>query len=94
MLRAWVGRYLYRLKYDWFIGAQAIFINYRMVGQACSFSWDTDGDWASVSAPFPSNSTGNCFIAPGRDATGGGQVAGSGRRTSHSLKTPRASLLV
>ncbi|WP_143749412.1 hypothetical protein [Caballeronia arvi] len=31
-LRALVGRYLYRLKNDWF-GAQAVFTNYQIVGQ-------------------------------------------------------------
>jgi hypothetical protein len=28
-----VGRYLYRIKGDWFIGAQTIFTNYQIVGQ-------------------------------------------------------------
>lgn len=32
-LRALVGRYLYRLKNDWFVGAQAIFTNYQILGQ-------------------------------------------------------------
>ncbi|MGT2454083.1 hypothetical protein ACU4GI_12680 [Cupriavidus basilensis] len=32
-LRAFGGRYLYRIKGDWFIGAQAVFTNYQIVGQ-------------------------------------------------------------
>jgi hypothetical protein len=32
-LRVLVGRYLYRIKGDWFIGAQTIFTNYQIVGQ-------------------------------------------------------------
>lgn len=32
-IRAFVGRYLYRFKGDWFIGAQTIFTNYQIVGQ-------------------------------------------------------------
>ncbi|MGT2471814.1 hypothetical protein [Paraburkholderia terrae] len=32
-IRAFGGRYLYRIKGDWFIGAQAIFTNYQIVGQ-------------------------------------------------------------
>jgi len=33
ILRAFGGRYLYRIKGDWFIGAQAVFTNYQIVGQ-------------------------------------------------------------
>jgi hypothetical protein len=32
-LRAFVGRYLYRVKDDWFIGLQALATNYQIVGQ-------------------------------------------------------------
>jgi hypothetical protein len=32
-MRSLVGRYLYRLKNDWFVGAQAISTNYQIVGQ-------------------------------------------------------------
>jgi hypothetical protein len=32
-LRAFVGRYLYRVKDDWFVGLQAIATNYQIVGQ-------------------------------------------------------------
>jgi hypothetical protein len=32
-IRAFVGRYLYRVKDDWFVGAQAIATNYQIVGQ-------------------------------------------------------------
>jgi hypothetical protein len=32
-IRSFVGRYLYRVKNDWFVGAQAIATNYQMVGQ-------------------------------------------------------------
>jgi hypothetical protein len=33
-LRAFIGRYLYRMKNDWFLGAQAVATNYQIVGQA------------------------------------------------------------
>ena len=33
-LKAFVGRYLYRLQNDWFIGAQALSTDYQMVGQS------------------------------------------------------------
>jgi len=33
-LRALVGRYLYRTKSDWFVGAQALLTNYQMIGQS------------------------------------------------------------
>jgi len=32
-LQALVGRYLYRTKSDWFVGAQALLTNYQMIGQ-------------------------------------------------------------
>ena len=32
-LRAFVGRYLLRVKDDWFVGAQALVTNYQMIGQ-------------------------------------------------------------
>ena len=32
-LSALVGRYLYRVKDDWFAGAQALYTNYQMIGQ-------------------------------------------------------------
>jgi hypothetical protein len=32
-IRAFVGRYLYRVKDDWFVGVQAISTNYQIVGQ-------------------------------------------------------------
>ena len=32
-IHAFVGRYLYRVKNDWFVGAQAVATNYQIVGQ-------------------------------------------------------------
>jgi len=32
-IRSFVGRYLYRVKDDWFVGAQALATNYQIVGQ-------------------------------------------------------------
>jgi len=33
-IRSFVTRYLYRVKYDWFVGAQALATNYQIVGQS------------------------------------------------------------